>query len=88
MLLDLPLALEVGYPRLSVSAAHGAVDEVINTSRPRRIGYRLALLHLAIVAGLPEVLHGENAVDAFDEHLIHSGAVFHISLHYLGALLS
>jgi hypothetical protein len=45
-------------------------------------------VHLAVVAGLPEVLHRENAVDAFDEHLVHSGTVFHITLDNLGALLS
>src|ERR687893_2150747 len=84
MLFDFPLALEVRNPRLSVSTANRAVDEVLHTSCLRHISNRLALLYLAIVANLPEVLHRENAVDAFDEHLVHSGAVFHITLHDLG----
>src|SRR5215208_132440 len=84
MILCFPLALEVRYPRLPVSAAHRAVDEVLHTGRLRCIGDRLALLYLTIVAGLPEVLHGEYAVGSFERSL-HGGAVFHITLHNLGA---
>jgi hypothetical protein len=86
MLLDFPLTLEVRYPRLPVSTAHRAVDEVLHTGCLRRICDRLALLDLAIVAGLPEVLHGEDAVGSF-ERPIHGGAVFHVTLHNLGALI-
>src|SRR5215203_7568384 len=86
MLLDLPLALEVRDPCLTVSTAHRAVDEVLHTGHLRRICDHLALLYLEIVAALPEVLHGEDAVGSFQRPL-HGGAVLHIALHNLGALL-
>jgi hypothetical protein len=51
----LPLALEVRDPRLSMSAAYRSVDEVLHTSRLRRISNRLALLYLTIVASLGDL---------------------------------
>ncbi len=69
-----------------MSATDRAVDEVFHAGRLRGISNRLALLDLTVVADLPEVLYGEDAVGAF-EHPIHGGAVFHIALHNLGALL-
>ena len=63
-----------------MSTAHRAVDEVLHTGCLGRISDRLTLLDLAIVAGLPEVLHGEDAVGSFERPL-HGGAVFHIALY-------
>jgi hypothetical protein len=65
---------------MPMSAADRAVDVIL-----RRIGDRLALPDLAVVAGLPEDLHREDAVDSF-ERPVHGGAIFHLALHDLGAL--
>src|SRR5918993_6084501 len=59
---------------------------MLHTGLYDRISNRLALLDLTLVACLPEVLHREDAVGAF-EYPLHSRAVFHITLHDLGALL-
>ena len=66
-----------------MSAADGTVHEVLHTGCLGRISNRLALLYLTIVAGLPEILHRKDAVDAF-EHPLHIRTVFHIALHNLG----
>ena len=69
-----------------MGAADRTVDIVLHVGLLGRISNRLALLNLAIVTGLPEVLHGEDAVGAF-EHPLHSRAVLHIALHNLCALV-
>ena len=86
MLLDFPLPVEVQNSRLPMGAADRAVDTVLYTGLFDRISNRLALLNLTVVTGLPEVLHGEDAVGAF-EHLLHGRAVLHIALHNLYALV-
>jgi len=86
MLLDFPLAVEVQNSRLSMGAANRTVDAVLHTGLLGRISNRLALLNLTIITGLPEVLHGEDAVGAF-EHPLHSRAILHIALHNLCALV-
>jgi len=69
-----------------MGAADRAVDKVLHAGRRRGVGDRLALPHLAVVAGLPEVLHGEDAVGAL-ERPVYGGAVVHVALRNLGALL-
>jgi hypothetical protein len=83
---DFPLALEVRNPRLSVSTADRAVEKLLYTSCSRHVSNRLALLNLAFVASLPEVLPRESAVGSF-EHPVYGRALFHITLHDLGSLL-
>ena len=73
MLLDFPLAVEVRDTRLPISTADRTVNEMLHTGYLRRLSHYLALLDLSIIAGLPEVLHGEDPVGSF-ERLLHSGA--------------
>ena len=86
MLLDFPLAVEVQNSRLPMGTANRTIDAVLHTGLLGRISNRLALLNLTIVTGLPEVLHGENAVGAI-KHPLHSRAVLHIALDNLYALV-
>ncbi len=86
MLLDFPLAVEVRNYRLSMGATDRTVDAVLHTGLLGRISSRLALLNPTIVIGLPEVLHGEDAVGAI-KHPLYSRAVLHIALHNLCALI-
>jgi hypothetical protein len=66
VLLDLPLAVEMGYARVAIGAAHRGIPEVFHAGPLGGVCQGDFLLDFAVHAFLVRRLQGEDAIGGFD----------------------